>query len=224
MCCVQAVVSCALSSVKSLILSYEGTVHNTTVVDFLQLVWKCRKSDTSYQLLYIQQHTITHIWQWRHDVHSCYYWCTVCVCGPVSMMRTHSTWYLSWVRLLLVYCVCVWSILIPRDTVMGQVVTGVLCVCVWSSVYDAYSFHVIPVIGQVVTGVLCVCVVQCLWCILIPRDTCHGTGCCWWLEILSILGWEHSSVSFSGKFCSAASCYALLLISQFLLHQALLIV
>jgi len=61
-----------------------------------------------------------------------------------------------------VYCVCVWSILIPRDTVMGQVVTGVLCVCVWSSVYDAYSFHVIPVIGQVVTGVLCVCVVQCL--------------------------------------------------------------
>jgi len=28
----------------------------------------------------------------------------------------------------------------------------VYCVCVWSSVYDAYSFHVIPVMGQVVAG------------------------------------------------------------------------
>ena len=27
-----------------------------------------------------------------------------------------------------------------------------VCVCVWCSVYDAYSFHVIPVMGQVIAG------------------------------------------------------------------------
>jgi len=46
-CCVPVVVSCVLSSVKLLILLYEGKVHNMTFVPFFSIrLLKCSKSDT----------------------------------------------------------------------------------------------------------------------------------------------------------------------------------
>jgi len=35
--------------------------------------------------------------------------------------------------------------------------------------------------------------------LLVPRDTGDGTSRCWWLEVVPVLGREHSTVSLSGK-------------------------